>query len=284
MSYYELANASAEHRPYCPECESENSVKNGKRNGVQSYRCKACGKYFNQKSGSSFQYLKKPDLFVQYAKNFMNHGTIRSDAAKYNIAKNTSMNWRKKSFIAISRLDDAPIQEAEWIDVLHEAIQVKGSQLQQVTKKMTSKNLDQNQVSLVVLSRNNDDCLVLQSQNKLNSEKSALKWTKQELRKMRKKKEPMPTIKKKSKSSGFKIKQVDDYLFRFYDWAKRFRGLSTKYRQCYFNWFRHAVEGTLTSSEMLKLLLNEKAYSIYRQMNATPQVRICWVESQTKTA
>ena len=287
MFYPELANAAAEHHPYCPACESKNSVKNGTRKGVQNFRCKDCGKYFNEKTGSVFQYLKKPKQFFQFAKEVENHSTIRNDAVKFKVTTNTIMNWRKKTFVAFSQCNQFIIPETEWMAIVHEPIKVKGSYLPEAVKKRTAKNIEKNTTSVVICGQEGNG-LALQSQKKINGEKSALQLAKKQMKQFRKRKEAVPPMKKKAKPSGIQAKQAGDYLLRFTEWAKRFRGLSTKYKQCYFNWFRHIIEGAKEGatvvSKMLKLLLQEKTYLSYLKLIAPPQVRIQWVDAEAKTA
>ncbi len=280
MFKQELVKAAAEHRPYCPACESTDSVKNGKQKGAQTYQCKACGTQFNSRAGTTVQYLKKQKLFLDFCQDFANHGTVRHDAAKYIVSKNTIMSWRKKFYSSISQLNEKSIQDSDTISLMHEPIQVKGQQLLTAKMVKTAKNIEKNQNTLLVLCHDEEVLVVLQSQKKLNGEQSAYRWLKKQMRQFKKKKEAVPSLKKR-KSSSFAGKKVSDYLFAFYDWTKRFRGLSTKYRQCYLNWFRYIIEGAkegvLTMDKLFQLLLHEKAYPSYKQLLVPAQVRVEWV-------
>ena len=133
--------------------------------------------------------------------------------------------------------------------IVHEPIKVKGSYLPEAVKKRTAKNIEKNTTSVVICGQEGKG-IALQSQKKINGEKSALQLAKKQM--------------------------------------KRFRGLSTKYKQCYFNWFRHIIEGAKEGatvvSQMLKLLLQEKTYLSYLKLIAPPQVRIQWVDAEAKTA
>ena len=49
----------------CPKCQSQQTVKNGKKHlqdqsDVQKYWCKACGRQFNQRTGTPMARLRTP--------------------------------------------------------------------------------------------------------------------------------------------------------------------------------------------------------------------------------
>jgi len=46
----------------CPKCGSSDAMKNGNKNGVQSYRCRSCGKYFREESSVSQIKSSKPEI------------------------------------------------------------------------------------------------------------------------------------------------------------------------------------------------------------------------------
>ncbi|MBP7731485.1 MAG: IS1 family transposase [Bacteroidales bacterium] len=43
----------------CPHCGSKSYYANGRLKGVQRYRCKECGKYFNESTGNALEALHK---------------------------------------------------------------------------------------------------------------------------------------------------------------------------------------------------------------------------------
>jgi hypothetical protein len=68
---------------HCPECESQQIVKNGKvtlQGGavVQKYVCKACRKQFNDRTGTPMARLRTPSTIVTLA---MNVRTLRNGGA-----------------------------------------------------------------------------------------------------------------------------------------------------------------------------------------------------------
>lgn len=85
------------HVVSCPHCESKLFVKNGKRSGIQNYKCKSCCKVFNSKTGTSLYRLHKPDKFELY-KGLMleSYYPIKQIAKKVGISIQTAFDWRHK--------------------------------------------------------------------------------------------------------------------------------------------------------------------------------------------
>jgi len=101
----------------CPHCDSKLFVKNGKRDEIQKYKCKACCKVFTFKTGTSLHKLQKPDKFELYKALMMeSYYPIKKIANKVGISIQTAFDWRhkilsgipdeKKSFEGITEIDD----------------------------------------------------------------------------------------------------------------------------------------------------------------------------------
>jgi transposase-like protein len=63
----------------CLECQSQQSVKNGTirlqdQSVVQKYLCKACGKQFNERTGTPMARLRTPLSVVELAMNVRTEG------------------------------------------------------------------------------------------------------------------------------------------------------------------------------------------------------------------
>ena len=50
----------------CPYCKSKSYVANGSLKGVQRYKCKEYGKFFNDTTGTALEGLHKKDKFSKY--------------------------------------------------------------------------------------------------------------------------------------------------------------------------------------------------------------------------
>lgn len=80
----------------CPKCKNSHYYLNGKRKGIQSYRCKKCGRYFNEFSGSTIAYIKKKDLIRMYIFQMLNGRSILECSKIIKVSIQTSFDWRHK--------------------------------------------------------------------------------------------------------------------------------------------------------------------------------------------
>ncbi len=101
----------------CPHCESKLFVKNGKREEVQKYKCKACCRVFTSKTGTSLHRLQKPEKFELYKSLMLeSYYPIKQIARKVGISIQTAFDWRHKilsgtvkddrAFEGITEIDD----------------------------------------------------------------------------------------------------------------------------------------------------------------------------------
>ena len=90
----------------CPHCNSKLFVKNGKRGGVQKYKCKACCKVFSTTTGTSLHRLQKPEKFELYKSlMFEAYYPIKQIAQKVGISVQTAFDWRHKILSGLGRED-----------------------------------------------------------------------------------------------------------------------------------------------------------------------------------
>lgn len=90
----------------CPHCESKLFVKNGKRDDIQKYKCKACCKVFTSKTGTSLHRLQKPEKFELYkALMLESYYPIKQIARKVGISVQTAFDWRHKILSGLARED-----------------------------------------------------------------------------------------------------------------------------------------------------------------------------------
>ena len=71
----------------CPACGSNKVVRNGRRkDGVQKFCCKECGRAFVAKSSTIASGTRKPlDTWIKYIECMMNWATVRESAERCNI-------------------------------------------------------------------------------------------------------------------------------------------------------------------------------------------------------
>lgn len=93
----------------CPACGSSKVVRNGRRkDGVQKFCCKECGKSFVAKSNTIASGTRKPlDTWIKYIECMMNWATVRESADRCGISPHTSFIWRYKILDAMRIMMDS---------------------------------------------------------------------------------------------------------------------------------------------------------------------------------
>ena len=83
----------------CPDCQSEQIVKNGKialqdNSPIQKYLCKACGKQFNERTGTPMARLRTPSMVVSLAMNVRTEGMgVRAAGRSFGKSHSTILRW-----------------------------------------------------------------------------------------------------------------------------------------------------------------------------------------------
>ena len=81
----------------CPRCHSGIFAKWGKgRQGLQRFRCKACGTTFNGFTGTRFAYMKKREKLLAHARCMVEGFSIRRTAKVLGIHSSTAFSWRHR--------------------------------------------------------------------------------------------------------------------------------------------------------------------------------------------
>jgi transposase-like protein len=86
----------------CPECDSEAIVKNGKihlqdQTPLQKYLCKACGKQFNERTGTAMARLRTSVQVVSLALNVRTEGMgVRATGRCFGKSHSTILRWEER--------------------------------------------------------------------------------------------------------------------------------------------------------------------------------------------
>jgi transposase-like protein len=88
----------------CPACHSDRYHKHGRADGLQRYRCIACGRTFNALSGTPLARLRQRAKWLGFTQCMLDSRSVRRAAAELDIHKNTSFRWRHR-FLALTRTD-----------------------------------------------------------------------------------------------------------------------------------------------------------------------------------
>ena len=107
----------------------ENIVKYGFKNGHQRFKCKNCGRIFNEITNSVFMCSKKSfDIWEKYIECMINEFTIRKSAKICGICITTAFVWRHKILDVLSRkIDSVKLSGVVEVDETFFPISYKGS-------------------------------------------------------------------------------------------------------------------------------------------------------------
>lgn len=88
-------------RPDCPHCGAKAAlhyiVKKGYIDGVQRYKCKACGKYFMPTTGTAFSRTRKDaDTWRRFIQMTISGASLQACTEDCDIAYQTAFDWRHK--------------------------------------------------------------------------------------------------------------------------------------------------------------------------------------------
>lgn len=96
-------NAVSGFQPmHCPECKSQQIVKNGKitlQDGTcaQKYLCQACRKQFNDRTGTPMARLRTPSTLVTLAMNVRTEGMgVRATGRCFGKSHSTIIRWQNR--------------------------------------------------------------------------------------------------------------------------------------------------------------------------------------------
>jgi len=88
----------------CPRCQGKQLYRHGTRNGLQRFRCRACGRTFNSLTGTPLARLRHKEKWLDFSECMLDSRTVRKAAARVEVAKNTSLRWRHR-FLKLTKAD-----------------------------------------------------------------------------------------------------------------------------------------------------------------------------------
>ncbi len=80
----------------CPHCKSQRLVRNGMADGLQRYKCRACGKTFNTLTGTSLARLRHKGKWLEQTRALADGLTVHRAAAFLGVAPSTAFRWRHR--------------------------------------------------------------------------------------------------------------------------------------------------------------------------------------------
>lgn len=89
----------------CPHCRTTEGITQwGSYRGRQRYRCRPCGRTFNDLTGTPFEHAKRWDRLPMAAHVLLSSLSVRKAARRLGVATSTAFRWRHRIMGAIHRL------------------------------------------------------------------------------------------------------------------------------------------------------------------------------------
>jgi len=90
----------------CPDCACDRCHRHGQANDLQRYRCCACGRTFNDLTGTPLARLRHKGKWLEYLDTVLDSCTVRSAAKRIGVHRNTTFRWRHRVLDRVK--DDRP--------------------------------------------------------------------------------------------------------------------------------------------------------------------------------
>ncbi|MDQ2819951.1 MAG: IS1595 family transposase [Pseudomonadota bacterium] len=100
----DIIQAAMASKLACPRCLGRRLYRHGEANGLQRFRCCACGKTFNSLTGTPLARLRLKEKWLAFGACLLDSLTVRDAAARLTIDKSTSMRWRHR-FLDATKAD-----------------------------------------------------------------------------------------------------------------------------------------------------------------------------------
>jgi transposase-like protein len=280
----------------CPHCKSAKFYKRGIRNNNQSFQCRECLKYFSNRTGTAFCYIKKTDKLQEFIECMDNSLTLDQTCSKIGISKQTSFDWRHKVLSGLKSQEVDKLGDVVECDELELPISEKGSQT--LTRKARKRGTDfkrndggkTNITTIQVVTaidREGMTCVnavkskritgaqikkaignkLLKNSTLITDEHpSYVKFIKET--KGIKHKRVNSKVHVNPEDKTVHVQRVNNYHMQFRGFLKRFKGVSSKYLQNYIYWQsfskKYKDSKTPATIRFKDLMVDTNAYNLYK--------------------
>ena len=80
----------------CPDCASTCYHRHGRANGLQRYRCRACGRTYNDLSGTPLACLRLRGKWLDFLQTLLESASVRKAGKCIGVHRNTAFRWRHR--------------------------------------------------------------------------------------------------------------------------------------------------------------------------------------------
>jgi len=80
----------------CPSCTCDRYHRHGQANGLQRFRCRACGRTYNDLSGTPLARLRWKEKWLDYLGAVLDSTSVRKAAQQVGVHRNTAFRWRHR--------------------------------------------------------------------------------------------------------------------------------------------------------------------------------------------
>lgn len=259
----------------CPHCQDSRVVRNGQADGLQRYKCRACGKTFNALTGTPLARLRHKGKWIEQARAMADGLTIARAAERLGVAASTAFRWRHR-FLDVPRgVKPGALSGVVEIDETYVLESFKGSRVEgrkprRRGGRAAKRGLSREQIPVLVA---RDRAGATTDHVLDNPGKTAVTAVLKPLlpgdavvctdgggaigrsvMDLGLEHHPVVTSSGVHAIGAWHIQNVNAYHSRLKTWMRRFNGVATRYLENYLGWFRALDRSPRSPSQPAQLL------------------------------
>jgi len=270
----ELVESAGGHARGCPHCSSSRVVRNGLADGLQRYKCRACGKTFNALTGTPLARLRHKGKWLEQARAMADGLTVHRAAEHLGVAASTAFRWRHR-FLALPReVKPAALAGVAEIDETYvlesfKGRKVVGRKARKRGGRAAKRGLSREQIPVMVArDRSGATTDYVLTDTRKAAVMAVLKpilppdavvctdgggSIGQAVKDLGLEHHAVVTSSGVHAIGAWHIQNVNSYHGRLKQWVRRFNGVATSYLENYLGWFRALDRTPRTPSQPAQL-------------------------------